>query len=488
MKDFKVTGLRLGSLILVMASTYACKINNDQTTSLLAEVDSPEIQKYKQLKPRSCEASKARLFKNKIAEIPKKIMIKTDIDRVFKREGAWSTYGVIYDPSAATDLNRFIPVAFQGRGNSRASLCEIKPSRIYFLLQPSSPEDIQKLELKQADRPGADNWKTVGISPEAHKKIIDDMNASGVQGDQKRLQFYYDAFVATQATQASPDDGFPQGKSSFFEQVGDDLKLVTHCGKTNQVPWGGRDYAEQQAHLLNEFYIYRLLNEWKSTIIKTSLLDITYVGAASTEPMSFEGHQNAFGFLRESRTKLANRCGFLADRDPKYWGIPAVKDEVSFVQGDYLNHLFVSMDYGLDSEHNAENIYDSSGKKFVTTYDFDLSGIWSEAYRKSPGTIEQIAEKFKTFLEARNGDDKYLTQVLYTLGKIKKINEKIDKIEVVINPNAPPEQKKFVRWIKAYEPVLRGFVESHRASHGAYIDAVEKFQAKSQNEQPDPEG
>ena len=193
MSNLKKSHLKLYSLLLVMASTYACKFRNDQASDLLGEADSPEIQKYKQLKPRSCESSKAELFKNKKAEIPKKIMIKTDIDKVFKIQGAASTFGVIYDPSAALEINKFIPVAFEGRGNSRASLCEMKPSRIYFMLQPSSPEDIQKLALRPQGRMGADNWKTIGIAPETHKKIIDDMNASGIQGDQKRLQFYYDA-------------------------------------------------------------------------------------------------------------------------------------------------------------------------------------------------------------------------------------------------------------------------------------------------------
>ncbi|MEI8025857.1 MAG: hypothetical protein WCI18_05885 [Pseudomonadota bacterium] len=486
MTNLKTSHLKLYSLLLVMASTYACKFRNDQASDLLGEADSPEIQKYKQLKPRSCESSKAELFKNKKAEIPKKIMIKTDIDNVFKIQGAASTFGVIYDPSAALEINKFIPVAFEGRGNSRASLCEMKPSRIYFMLQPSSPEDIQKLALRPQGRMGADNWKTIGIAPETHKKIIDDMNASGIQGDQKRRQFYYDAFVASQVNQTVPKDGFPQDKSSFFGQVGDDLKLVTHCGKTTQAEWGGKDYPEQQAHLLNEFYIYRLLNEWKSTIIKTSLLDITYVRAASQEAMDFEGHSSALGFLRESRTKLANRCGLLSEL-PANTG-NAGRDEVSFTQANFLNHLFVSLDYSADFAHNSENIYDSSGKEFVTTYDFDLSGIWSETYFKNPGTIEQNAENFKDFLSEKIGDEKYLTQVLFVLGKMKKINDKIDKIEAVINPNAAPEQKKFVRWIKAFEPVLRGFVESHRATHGPYIEAVEKFQAKSQNEQPDPEG
>ena len=482
----KINHLKHGLLILVMVSTHGCKLRNDAASDLVAEVDSPEIQKYKQLKPRSCEASKANIFKNRNAEIPKKITIKTDIDKVFRVRGAQSTYGVIFDPSAALDINKFIPVAFEGRGNSRASLCEMKPSRVYFMLQPSSPEDIQKLALRAKERMGADNWKSIGIAPETHKKIIDDMNAGGVQGDQKRLQFYYDAFVASQVNQTIPKDGFPQGKSTFFEQVGDDLKLVTHCGKANQKEWGGQDYAEQKAHLLNEFYIYRLLNEWKSTIIKTSLLDITYVGAASQEAMDFEGHSSALGFLRESRTKLANRCGLVSEKSANVAN--AGRDEVSFAQSVFLNNLFVSLDYSVDNAHNSENIYDTSGKEFVTTYDFDLSGLWSETYFKNPGTIEQNAENFKNFLTQRVGDDKYLTQVLFVLGKMKKVTDKIDKIEAVINPKATPEQKKFVRWIKAFEPVLRGFVENHRATHGAYIEAVEKFQAKSQNEQVDPEG
>lgn len=459
-----------------IGTSSSCKIASQNASELYDDEDSPEIQRYKKFKPHTCESSKATQFKNSRAEITKPITVKTEIQNVFGTQGAQATYGVIYDPSATEDLKKFIPVAFESRGNSRAIICEVKPARIYFLLQPTAAQDMQKLDSRPYD------WRKVGLSFEGHKKIIDDMNNAGIQGEPQRLQFYYDAFKATQAGQDRPRDGFPQEKTTFFGQMGDDVKLVTHCGKTSRAEWGGRDYVEQRAHLLNEFFIYRLLNEWKTTTIKTSVLEITYVDANTLVPKVFEGRNSAPAFLRESRSKLASRCGLLPEKTPT-----TARDEVSYLQADFLNRLFISLDFSTEG-HNSEFMFNDQGVKFVTTYDFDLSGLWTETYAKNPGTVEQNAEKFRNFLNGKNGDEKYLSQVLYFLSKMKKISKKVEEIEHFIDPNSPPEQKKFVRWLKAFEPVLRGFVENNRATNGPFIEAVERFHSRTQNEAADPEG
>jgi hypothetical protein len=449
----------------------ACKSNLKEDSLELAA--SGPIAIYEANKPRKCEPSKATLFKNSKAEILKPITIKGEVKEIFLK--ANGHYAVIMNPNADTDAMKFIPVFIEKRGNSRADYCEMKPARIKFMLQPSSAE----LKAKLAKR--KDNWQTIGVSPEEHSKLIE-LLPKGASNEQK-LQAYYEEFISLRKGGAAPEEGFPQEKISFFGQMGDDVKLVTHCGKGEVEELGGPDYKTQREHLLNEFYIYRILNDFKTTFIKTSLLDITYEQPSLGEKMSFEGNTNVVGFLRESKSRLADRCSLNVEGKTKGHNM------VSVQQNHFMSNLIASKDYQLNG-HNSEILFDSEGKAVYSTYDFDLSGIWGEIFVKNPGTIEDNAKRFSEFLGQKADNITILSQSLFVIGQIKKIRSKIEDAEKVINPKAAKDKQKFVRWINAYEPVLVDFINKNRVNHSEFIDAVEAYQKVNQAKESafDPEG
>jgi hypothetical protein len=253
--------------------------------------------------------------------------------------------------------------------------------------------------------------------------------------------------------------------------MGDDVKLVTHCGKGEVEELGGSDYKTQRENLLNEFFIYRILNDFKTTFIKTSLLDITYEQPNLGEKMSFEGNTNVVGFLRESKSRLADRCSLRVEGKIKEHNM------VSVQQNHFMSNLIASKDYQHDG-HNSEILYDSEGRAVYSNYDFDLSGIWGEIFVKNPGTIEEKSKRFSEILDKKADNITILSQSLFVIGKIKKIRSKIADAEKVINPKATKDKQKFVRWINAYEPVLVDSINKNRANHSEVIDAVEAYQKK----------
>jgi hypothetical protein len=461
------------ALLSVVVSTnflLSCKSRTEDEFSLLADAGPAAV--YEANKPRKCESSEATMFKNTTAEVLKPITIKGEVKEIF--QNAVGHYAVIMNPNSANDLQKFIPVFIEKRGNSRGTYCEMKPTRIKFMLQPADP----KLKAKLAKR--KDNWQGIGITPEDHAKLVESLPKGS---DAEKLQAYYDGFIASQNGRGQPGDGFAQEKTNFFGQMGDDVKFVTHCGKSEWEELSGKDYKTQKEHLLNEFYIYRILNDFKTTIIKTSLVEVTYELPKLGDKLSFEGNTNVVGFLRESRSRLADRCDLLTE------GAGNGTDEVSVVQSDFLNNLFVSLDYGLQG-HNTEMLYDKAGKKVYSTYDFDLSGIWTETYFKNPGTIEEKAQKFATFINDRADNVTVVSQVMFILGKMPKIKKKIEVAEKAINPREAKDKQKFVRWINAFEPVMVEFIKNSREKHGPLIEAIEVIQKReqAQDKKPDPEG
>ena len=464
---------RLAWFLILGSSSIltSCKSRPAEDFNLLA--DNGPIAIYDANKPRKCESSEATMFKNSNAEILKPITIKGQVKDIF--QNAVPHYAVIMNSNENNDLKKFIPVFIEKRGNSRGSHCEMKPTRIKFMLQPADP----KLKAKLAKR--QDEWGSTGIGPEEHEKII----ASFPQGasDDQKLQAYYDAFMAITNGRGEPGEGFAQEKTTFFGQMGNDVKLVTHCGKASWEELSGPDYKTQREHLLNEFYIYRILNDFKTTIIKSSLLDITYEEPKLGDKLNFDGNTNVVGFLRESRSRLAERCGLKTE------GPGVETNEVSVQQSDFLNNLFRSLDYGLQG-HNTELLYDTDGKAVYSTYDFDLSGIWTETYFKNPGKIAVQAQRFGEFLAQRAGNVTIISQAMFVIGKLPKIKKKIAEAEKVINPRAAKDAQKFVKWIEAFEPVLVDFINKSRADNGPFIEAIEAQQKKDKvkENRPDPEG
>ncbi|MEI6398406.1 MAG: hypothetical protein WCO71_06530, partial [Pseudomonadota bacterium] len=265
--------------------------------------------------------------------------------------------------------------------------------------------------------------------------------------------------------------GFKQDKDQFFSQMGDDVKLVTHCGKTGWDAISGVDYPGQRDRILYEFFIYRVLNELKTSIIKTSMLDITYVKSNTQDPMPIGDGNSAVGFFRESKEKMASRCKLLGKK-------PAANgsaDAASAVQGDLIEHLLVNGDYSLAGGHNSEVLFDDKGNQYYSPYDFDLSGVVTDTYFKNSGPILQKAEAFKQFMKNTDGNEIMIAQVMYFMGKLDKIKEDIVNAEKLLSPTGAGNGKKLSAWLDLFAPILKDYVERNRPTKTAYINGIEGY-------------
>ena len=465
MKISATTGLSLAFIGSALWLATSCKTvpAGDARLRAKGENESPEVQTYLKNKPRECDGAKAPLFAKGNAEKIKPISIKGDLDNIFS--GAGKGYAVVHNPSAATDDLKFVPVYLEQRGNSRRSNCEFKPLRVKFMLQPKDAVLRAKMEAeKHAD------W-TVGVTPDAHAKILADMAAKNLPSDKEKIQFYFDELAKLTAGKGTPPNGFKQDKDQFFSQMGDDVKLVTHCGKSSWGDISGVDYPAQRDRLLYEFFIYRILNELKTTVIKTSALDVTYVKSNAEAPMVIGDGNSAVGFFRESKEKMASRCKLLGDKPAANGSL----DTVSRMQTDLINKLLVNGDSVPEAGHNTEWMYDDKGNTFFSPYDFDLSGVVTDKYGKNFGPILQKADAFKQYLKNYDSNETMIAQVMFFLGKLDKIKEDIANAEKLLSPTGEGNGKKLSAWMDLFAPILKDYVERNRPNKTAYITGIEGY-------------
>lgn len=446
--------------------TSACRTTEPGAQSAVKDDEvAPEVAKYKTMKPRKCAKSKAPLFKDETEAKPPRLILKSDLKTAFLSPANWKP-GVVYVEGAANDTYRFIPVIIERRGNSRGDYCEFKPLRFTFLLQPADP--ARRAELEAA---GKGDW-TIGVTPQKHAEILGELAA--LPSVEAKVQHYHDKLAALMAGKPLPANGFPQEKGSLFHKVGDDIKLVTHCGKAQGWPEiGGPDYPAQHKRLMLEYALYKVLDEFDTAIIDTAAATFKYYGAADATPMLFDGKDEAISFFREPKTQLAERCDLKPDRDPA--GPAGAGDAVSAQQGPFINYFTASLDFAIFG-HNYENLFGPANAIFYSPYDFDLSGVITETYFKNPGPITAQAERFKTFLAGKENNEIVLSQVLFLLNKMPKLRAVASKYEKDIYGDAelPANGRRLTAWFDHFEPLLKAYVEKHRATTFApYITAVE---------------
>ncbi len=456
------------SLAACRTADSALKDGEPEPVDPAAPVD-PNVAKYKQFKPLKCASSKATLFKKGAPETPKHIAIKTNFDAVFSQSS--TAYGVIMNIDATDPLLKFIPVYTEKRGNSRGTYCELKPLRFTYLLQPKEDAIRQKLVAAGVDL-------TRGVTPEAHAKIMEDMTAANLPGDAEKLQFYYDRLIAAMQGQPTPAIGFPQDSTSMFFRTGDDIKFVTHCGKTTWPELSGLNYHEQRKRLLGEFYLYRIVDEFKSTFIKTSIADVSYYPHASNEPMDFEGNKAVVSFFRESKSRMADRCDLKSEPPTPGQNFPANK--VSVTQAEFVNNLLDSLDFVLQGNHNTESIY-SASESYYSPYDYDLAGVLTDTYFKNAGDWPVKRARFKQFLAQRLNNEFVIAQVMNFLGKLPKVKVQITQGEKAMYGAEENPANRLSRWLTEFEPELRAYIEANRAANGPYIAAIEALQAAGGN-------
>lgn len=241
-----------------------------------------------------------------------------------------------------------LPVLLSGRGNSRGGGCEFKPFRLSFTTKELSEKIAQSLLQK-------------GVRPE----------------DRDYLTQYYNEFKTIEYDVKT--EGKPE-KNSLFDGLGDDVKVVTHCGKALMGgDWPGALLeVDQDNRLLAEHYVYEVLNQTGLIVEKTRLAKFMYYNTQGESLFkTADGQPKAkLAFFREPTTSAAKRCGLLnkpPSGDNQAQAAWEVDSESAFAL--YIINTFVgNSDYGDRGAgkqgHNVNYFYDASGKRYLGAYDF----------------------------------------------------------------------------------------------------------------------
>lgn len=149
-----------------------------------------------------------------------------------------------------------------------------------------------------------------------------------------------------------------------LSEIGDKLKLVTHCND---------DYGAE--YLLREYWGYQMYNEVTPLSFQVHLVQVRYVDTgAAGEPM-----QESLAFLIESEEELAAR---LHSTNENLWGmLPNQMEPGSYHRSLLFQYMIGNDDWGLTMPRNISFFKMDNGRPpVVIPYDFDFSGLVNAPY------------------------------------------------------------------------------------------------------------
>jgi len=362
--------------------------------------------------PLQCKQSKSPLFQADANDVLK-LEIISDFAHVnketYSETGGDSAIISWQDKKGNTE---HLPVFIKDRGNSRRDFCEWVPLRITF----ESPQIKKQLErLLEKIPPG-----------------------------EERLVAMYNELKSIRKDNPLTK-GVPQ-RDNLFRKLGDDIKLVTHCGKSSWKRVGGDTREEQEERLLQEYYIYQVLDQMSSVTLKTRLAEITYRDPEGSILVTRKA------FFREPKSRLAKRCGLSKRPWPgvEYKGI----DDISWFQLELFNRFVYFKDYDRDGR-NINMLYRDDGKIFAGPYDFDLSGILVPDYRPNSATLEEnLQHYFRSWIKYHDGDEMAVVQIFAMV-------ENKNRMRSVLENSLLNEKKKahMLNWFDSYMAVLEQFIK-----------------------------
>jgi hypothetical protein len=392
---------------------------NIYPTPRLAGSSKDVVEEYR---PLQCKRSKSPLFQAEANELLKLDIIadfNTINKEIYDDEGG--DYGIVSYEDAEKG-RQYIPVHIKDRGNSRRDFCEWVPLRLSF-------EDP-------------------AIAAELNKEI---------QGDDRLLKMYKK--FKSMRRNVPFTEGFSQ-KKNIFRSLGDDIKLVTHCGKSTWKWVGGETQKEQEDRLLQEYYLYQVLSQMNSTILKTRLAEVTYRDPRGKELVTRKA------FFREPKSKLAKRCGF--SKRP-YSNVEDMGiNDTSWFQLKLYNAFIYFKDYGKDGR-NVNMLYAKDGQTFVGPYDFDLSGIIAPGYRPNSNTMEEnLEEHFKDWVNHHDGDEMSMVQIYYVVNNRERMRKVL--VESLLGEQ---ERTYLLAWFDSYMAELEKYIERNGVLMPELMDALQ---------------
>ncbi|MCP4676801.1 MAG: hypothetical protein GY854_15065 [Deltaproteobacteria bacterium] len=373
---------------------------------------------YTAFLPQSCEASRSPLFRDIGPNDLLEVEFISNFDVLGREPPTVSTQkGVLryVDPDGHP---QFVGALVRVDGNLR-SHCEHKPLR---------------LELES-------EIVMVGV--------VDTVTHD--PGAMDRLRAIYEEYLSTDG-EAQDKKGVPQ-ENNIFAHLGDDIKIMTHCGVHEWDRIGGKDAATQRAHLLQEYYLYQLLDLARTTTFKTRLVRLTFRSADGAVLGTYPA------FFKEPKTELARRCGLKVMKNPE-----GEVNKVSYINFHLLNFLAMNEDFDFPS-HNVVNLRDGAGVRFLVPYDFDLSEV------SNPQYADQIGPVVARFLEWTSDfqyDDIALAQVVHLLSRQ-------DDFRALFRQSLLDDEskKRALDWLDTAFETLRRFVYERPADELKHMEEIE---------------
>jgi len=423
--------VQLKNFLVILISVVVASVSvagelpavSDVATQNLINQANKTYNKYKRVK---CKQSKSPLFQASASDVLKMEML-ADFNYIntetYSDEGGDSGIILYWDKSGEAHN---IPVFIKDRGNSRRDTCEWVPLRILF--------ESQKV---QDELNGL-----LGEMPDNEKKMVK-------LYELLKLKRKAEPFI----------DGVSQ-KNNVFSKLGDDIKLVSHCGKSEWKRVGGETKEQQERRILLEYYIYRILNELHTTTLKTRLAEITYRDPTGKEMLTRKA------FFREPVGKMAKRCGLSRK---KYPGVEYGDfDAVSLFQLELYNKFIYSNDYEIE-ERNTITLYSKDGSRYLAPYDFDLIGIIVPDYRPNGKSVEQFrVEDFQPWVQAQEGSEMAIVQISIMLNKKSKMRNVITNAVL-----AKADKEMLLNWFDSYMVVLEDFMEKSKKTNPDLVKGLE---------------
>lgn len=336
-----------------------------------------------------------------------------------------------------------LPVLLSGRGNSRGSYCAFKPFRIAF----TTNELAQEIEQALLQR---------GVRPESKDYLAQ----------------YQKEFLATQYDEKT--EGKPP-KNGLFDDLGDDVKVVTHCGQNNYGAgdWpGGRTELDQDNRLLMEHYLYEIINQTKLPVEATRLAHIKYYDTQGAPLFKDNNGQvkAKLAFFREPPTSLAKRCDLLSKPPQGVLAPPVVNgrgveyDEDSNAALSIVNKFVGNSDFGVgwagDKQgHNVNYLFDKQGRKYLGAYDFDLAHAVT---MERSGTIESVVQGLKNALSGLNGGIDNSKTAATIASRFYGAKEGMEGV-LAKAKLAPVYKQRADKWLASQMEVFRATIEQNKA-------------------------
>ena len=290
---------------------------------------------YESYRPRPCSSSPSPLFQNLKDPLETLLMADFKDNLLANEEKARSTAVMAVRLSEQLwEVNRG---ELRTRGKSRMKLCkDMRPLKFVFLSQ----QIYQVSDRDELINIMKEIWLYEDL---AYRELLSETNRKRlIEGKAALRQIMLEG----------------QSVDGTFDKLGDDIKMVTHCGIDEQWFYDRDDEAGDQ-YVIKEYFAYRSLDFLKTINPKARLSKMHYFSPTG------EKIDSKYAFFREPFGKTARRCHLKKSeiRGPRLMNQDFFKLQQSFlINGDF--HI---------KGHNVAYLNDKFGRTYLMPYDYDLS-------------------------------------------------------------------------------------------------------------------